>query len=138
MAYQFGVLARAARESKQIPQEVLAAKIGMDRGYYSRLERGNPKNPGIGTREKIAAGLGMSLDEMIREATAWIETHPAQIDRITRVRVGNTFHETTEGSPVKRLQGLVQAVRWDADREAEVTARLVEYIKDDANNPPTP
>lgn len=132
MSYRFGLIARAARESKGIAQEDLAAKIGMDRGYYSRLERGSPKNPGQETRERIAAGLGMTLEEMTREAESYIELHPYIVDRIVKVRVGDDVHPISDGTPVTRLQGLVQAVQWNQDREAEITNRLIEFIKADS------
>ena len=54
------------RNERHIKQTVMAEKIGMDQGTYSRLENGHMKIT-TETLEKIAAELGMTPQEIYEE-----------------------------------------------------------------------
>jgi transcriptional regulator with XRE-family HTH domain len=45
----------------------LAAEAGLDRTYISGLERG-VRNPALSTQERIAAALGVTVQELVAQA----------------------------------------------------------------------
>ena len=53
------------RLAKGLSQENLAETTGLDRSYISRIERG-AANPTFITLNKIAEGLGLTLNEFIQ------------------------------------------------------------------------
>ena len=60
-----GKVIRVKRESKGLTQVELARKSGVDRNYIGMVERGE-RNPSYLSLQKIAQGLGLSVDEMIK------------------------------------------------------------------------
>jgi len=58
-AKEIGRRIQAAREAAGVSQGNLAAKIGMTRGNYARIERG-AMNVTLDSLLRIAAGLGMT------------------------------------------------------------------------------
>lgn len=62
---ELGKVIRSKRESKGLTQVELAQKSGVDRNYIGMVERGE-RNPSFLSLQKIALGLGMSVDEMIK------------------------------------------------------------------------
>ncbi len=62
---QFGERIRALRNQKGISQEKFALSIDMDRTYYASVESGK-RNVSINNIEKIARGLGVSIEELFR------------------------------------------------------------------------
>jgi ribosome-binding protein aMBF1 (putative translation factor) len=50
-----------ARKSARLTQEQLAERVGVDKGYISRVERGLIV-PTIGTFYKIVAAMGLSVE----------------------------------------------------------------------------
>jgi transcriptional regulator with XRE-family HTH domain len=59
-AVAIGERIRAARLAAEVSQETLAAKIGMTRGNYSRIEAGLT-NVTLDSLLRIAKGLGITL-----------------------------------------------------------------------------
>lgn len=59
-AAEIGRRIRAAREAADLSQEALAAKAGMTRGNYVRIERGRT-NVTLDSLLRIGRGLGMTL-----------------------------------------------------------------------------
>lgn len=57
---------RRLRVERDLSQEKLAFDAGIDRTYFSRLERGI-ENPSIGIVEKLALTLGVAMAEMFAE-----------------------------------------------------------------------
>lgn len=55
---------RAARQARELSQRALGARIGMDQSVISNLERGR-QSPRVQTLERVAAGLEMTLDELL-------------------------------------------------------------------------
>lgn len=62
---ELGKVIRAKRESKGFTQVELAQKSSVDRNYIGMVERGE-RNPSFLSLQKIAQGLGMSVDEMLK------------------------------------------------------------------------
>ena len=58
---------RAVRREQGHSQEGLAARVGLDRSYYSAIERGEYK-ASIDTFGKIACGLDVTLSELLGRA----------------------------------------------------------------------
>lgn len=62
-----GEAIRAARKKAGYTQEAFAAHAGLDRSYYSAIERGE-FNLTVDTIAKIAAGLSMKTSELFKGA----------------------------------------------------------------------
>jgi len=61
----FGLRVKELRVEREITQEDLAFKIGVDRSYMGFVERGE-RNPTLGKIIKIAKALDISLSELFR------------------------------------------------------------------------
>jgi len=57
---------RRERKRKNISQEQLAVYSGIDRSYYSKIERGENR-PTLNMLIKITSSLGIKLSDVIRE-----------------------------------------------------------------------
>lgn len=62
---RFGEKIKQLRLSKGISQEKFSLSIDMDRTYYASVENGK-RNISIVNIEKIAKGLGITLEELFR------------------------------------------------------------------------
>ena len=60
-----GKTIRDKREMQHLTQVELASKAGVDRNYIGMVERGE-RNPSYLSLQKIAQGLGMSVNELIK------------------------------------------------------------------------
>ena len=61
---KLGQLIRSKRESQGLTQVELAEKSNVDRNYIGMLERGE-RNPSYLSLQKIAAGLGIHVNQLI-------------------------------------------------------------------------
>ena len=64
-----GLNVRRQREAKEITQEKLAEKAGLDPTYISGIERGL-RNPGIQNVAKLAKALGLTTVELCQGVDA--------------------------------------------------------------------
>jgi transcriptional regulator with XRE-family HTH domain len=64
-----GLNVRHQREAKQLTQEKLAEKAGLDPTYISGIERGL-RNPGIKNVAKLAKALGLTTAELCQGVEA--------------------------------------------------------------------
>ena len=62
---ELGKIIRLKRESQGLTQIELAQKSGLDRNYIGMVERGE-RNPSYMSLQKIAQGLGLTVDQMIK------------------------------------------------------------------------
>lgn len=62
-----GMAIRTTRLARGISQEELAHRSQVDRSYMSSIERGI-QNPGVMVVHRIAAGIGISMAELVAEA----------------------------------------------------------------------
>jgi len=60
-AYYFGKILHDARKSEKITQKELANRIGVDKSYISKIEKGVIE-PGIVTFYRITSELGFSIE----------------------------------------------------------------------------
>jgi len=60
---------RQSREAKELTQEKLAEKAGLDPTYISGIERGL-RNPGIKNVARLAKALGLTTAELCRGVDA--------------------------------------------------------------------
>jgi len=60
-----GKIIRDKRESQGLTQVELAVKAGVDRNYIGMVERGE-RNPSFLSLQKIAFGLGITVNELIK------------------------------------------------------------------------
>lgn len=66
---KLGLNVRKAREAKELTQEKLAEKAGLDPTYISGIERGL-RNPGINNVARIAKALGVLTSELCKGVEA--------------------------------------------------------------------
>jgi transcriptional regulator with XRE-family HTH domain len=64
-----GLNVRQQREAKQLTQEKLAERAGLDPTYISGIERGL-RNPGIKNVAKLAKALGLRTAELCKGVDA--------------------------------------------------------------------
>lgn len=64
---------RRERRKKKLSQEKIAILAGIDRSYYSKIERGENK-PTLNILFKISAVLEVKLSEIISEIEAKLKT----------------------------------------------------------------
>ena len=62
---EFGKRIKELRNKTGLSQEKFALTIDMDRSYYASVENGK-RNISIQNIEKIAKGLGITLEELFR------------------------------------------------------------------------
>lgn len=65
ISQKLGKNLKSIRLEKKMSQGDICRKLGMDRGYISKVENGL-KNPTIGNIEKLAKALGVSVDELLK------------------------------------------------------------------------
>ena len=63
---KFGLRIKELRNNLGISQEKFALSIDMDRTYYASVESGK-RNISIVNIEKIAQGLGVTLEELFKD-----------------------------------------------------------------------
>jgi transcriptional regulator with XRE-family HTH domain len=61
----FGRKLKVAREARGMSRRQLARAAGISDGYPSNLESGEIGEPGTAIARKLAAALGMTLDELL-------------------------------------------------------------------------
>ncbi len=64
-----GLNLRRQREARQLTQETLAERAGLDPTYISGIERGL-RNPGIKNVAKLAKALGLTTAELCKGVDA--------------------------------------------------------------------
>ena len=64
-----GLNVRRRREARELTQEKLAEKAGLDPTYISGIERGL-RNPGIKNVARLAKALGLSTSELCKGVDA--------------------------------------------------------------------
>ncbi len=64
-----GLNIRHAREARELTQEKLAEKAGLDPTYISGIERGL-RNPGIRNVVRLARALGLTTSELLKGVDA--------------------------------------------------------------------
>lgn len=64
---EVGKRVRKRRTALKLTQEELAALTGLDDSYISLLERGQRRNPGLDTLQKLAHALQTSISYLIGE-----------------------------------------------------------------------
>jgi transcriptional regulator with XRE-family HTH domain len=79
-----GLAFRQLRERGEISQEELAFRAGLDRTYLSGIERGR-RNPSLKSMQRIAAELGVSLDQVFVLARQMAEQNHEAAPRTIRV-----------------------------------------------------
>ena len=60
-AYYMGQILRDTRKSEKVTQKELAERVGVNKSYISKIEKGVIE-PGIATFSRIAAALGFSVE----------------------------------------------------------------------------
>ena len=66
---KLGLNVRKRREARELTQEILAERAGLDPTYISGIERGL-RNPGIKNVAKLAKALGLSTSELCKGVDA--------------------------------------------------------------------
>ena len=69
LLFTLGLNVRRAREAKQLTQEKLAERAGLDPTYISGIERGL-RNPGIKNVARLAKALGLTTAELCKGVDA--------------------------------------------------------------------
>ena len=71
---ELGVVIRKQRKASGLSQERLAERAESHWTYISEIENGR-RNPGIDVLRRIAAGLGVPLSALIRDAESASDRH---------------------------------------------------------------
>ena len=66
---RFGLAARRLREQRGLSRHAVAQSSGLSPVYIGNIERGEV-NPTLLTQTRLAAGIGIPLDELIAAAVA--------------------------------------------------------------------
>lgn len=66
----FSQTLKRLRSEKNLTQEELAQRSGVDYKYFQKLEGQSPSSPTLSTLNKLAKGLGLSLPELIANIDA--------------------------------------------------------------------
>jgi transcriptional regulator with XRE-family HTH domain len=69
MLERFGAAVRTLREHHELSREMVATRSGLSSVYIGNIERGEV-NPTLLTQLKVAAGIGVPLDEIVATALA--------------------------------------------------------------------
>lgn len=122
---RLGERIRASREAMGMSLADLEASCGVTKGYLSQLERGEATNPSLEAVQKIAAGLGVRLSELLGEERegAVRDLPPALAEFIERSR--------ERGRPLSEEDvEMLLSVRRRGSRptSAEDYDRLLDYI----------
>ena len=56
----------SSRRGRAVSQEELAEAVGVSRGWYAMLERGEPIQPSVGMINRVAAALNATRDERLK------------------------------------------------------------------------
>lgn len=64
VSQRFGVKLRSLRASRNMTQQTMARRFGIDRSFISDLERGR-KSISLVTLEVLALGMGVSISELL-------------------------------------------------------------------------
>jgi XRE family transcriptional regulator, regulator of sulfur utilization len=62
---------RRLRKERGLTQEQLAERVGMEQGYYSRIERGRV-TPSIRTALKLAGALDVEMNVLLPREPPWV------------------------------------------------------------------
>ena len=84
---------RRLRLSRGLTLDGLAAVVGLDKGYLSRLERGR-KSPSVAALLRLAAALGVTVAELLGEA---LPEDAVRVSRAARRRGGPGVEALTGG-----------------------------------------
>lgn len=113
MAKTLAHVLRSAREAAELSQSALAERVGLASNHIARLESGDKLAPRFETVAKLAAALGLSLDEIAQAcgyrsigASARDTALPAIILAANRVR---NFREASAAADVA-AQSLLDAL----------------------------
>lgn len=63
----FGENLRRVRIGRGVSQEAFAARLGYDRSYYGKIERGE-RNLSFRVAEELADAMGVPVGELLRDA----------------------------------------------------------------------
>ena len=82
---EFGLVVKVLRQQQQLSQEALGFATTLDRAFISQLENGH-KQPTLLTSFRLAAALGVSAAELLRQVEARLAkgAQAAQSDVVTK------------------------------------------------------
>ena len=66
LAQRFGALVRRLRTEQGYSQEQFSFRVGVDRTYINQIEQGR-RNVTLGTADRLARGLGLTLAGLLLE-----------------------------------------------------------------------
>lgn len=102
----------------------------MKRPYLSALENGRPANPTYATRQRLAGGLGISVEEVMRIGQDYIDSSPMVVEVVTSH--GAQTLGTEHMDERLRLKRLIDVVEWNPNRENRISELLWEFAREDA------
>lgn len=109
----FGERLRELRIAKQLSQGDIEKRTGMLRCYISRLENGHTA-PSVGTRQRLARGLKVSLSRLFPEDKEPLKLSSLRKRKISREPACGSVHENARFlNRVHQLAGKVT----ERDRE---------------------
>lgn len=91
-----GPILRAARERASLTQTELAARVGLAPNHVARLETGEKGIPRFDTVARLAAELGLSLDDLSRACGYTESTKVKAKDRTAIAQAANQLANVLE------------------------------------------
>ena len=107
----FGRLLKSLRKKASLTQEALEQKTGLNRSYIAQLENDYPKTISIRTLVRLADGLGVNYDELLRSS-----------GYIAKLKETNTF---------PTLEAYLKATVQLPDEAIEEASNYISYLKNE-------
>src|SRR2546423_12598062 len=107
---QIGPRVRALREARGLSLRDLADRSGVSAPMLSQVERGDT-SPTLAVADKIAAGLGLSLSQLLRLDEAHHVVLARGKDRRAVRRNGHRYEQVTPDLPGERASVTLHALR---------------------------
>lgn len=114
-AQQVGLRIRATRRTRKLTLSALSAQTGLDKGFLSRLERGE-KLGSVGTLHTLATALGTPLSALLGEVNPKDEIHVVRAGERHRISSSDsepgahTYEAITMGATNSGLSVMVVEV----------------------------
>lgn len=113
---RLGPIIRAARERVHLTQSQLASRVGLAANHITRLENGEKGVPRFDTVARLAAELGLSLDELSKACGYASISGIRPKDRAALAEAANEITEAAEylRSAGESLSDIVQSLQRQA------------------------
>jgi transcriptional regulator with XRE-family HTH domain len=111
------------RRTLDMNQEVLAAKIGVDRSYISRMERDGDVNVGIKTLAALADALGVSVPYLLG-----LSDDPLGVENPRSLSESHVVYEVDNATQRQRAQRILDCFLKLTPRDQDTVQSLADTL----------